>query len=338
MKYLITAILLFSVLQLQAQIDRHQIYGSWVKVKLTDKDGGELPETNQQKYSYAKYTFKSPDILKISTVYYLNGGDLSFELNSGSYISVKLPSGSIINQFKIESLKDTLILLQRGREGFDDPEAIKYYFVRESDYQKSINLTSEDVYSINGRDTVYRQNPKTYPVFKEGAFQSYVTKGISEDDIGHKIVGHYMAYFTVYSNGLADSLKVIESLEPEVDKRVLKAFNRSKKNWIPATLNGKPVAVRTYIELRYLTSAMVLPAYDNFTKAREAYNAKDFELALYYLDKALDTNPSDRECLYMRGVCKLVLGNKQAARADWLAAVKLGNAPEAEAMLKKYAN
>jgi tetratricopeptide (TPR) repeat protein len=244
--------------------------------------------------------------------------------------------GSIINDIRIEELGlEKLILLQKGIGGFDDPTALKYYFIPELTLQKSIQLTPDDIHSITGADTIYKGNPKIYANYKGESFYRYLISHIGGGHFMTGKSGHLAASFIVSKSGVADSLKILESFSPEYDKQYAKAFYKARKDWKPAILNGKPVSVQMFQEATYSTSAMMLPANDYSNKANDAFRLKEYDLALYYYDQALKTISYDKENLYNRGICKKMLGNLAGACEDWKKVKELGG-KQADALLEKY--
>jgi len=332
-------ILLFVLLNsaLSAQSNKNNIYKTWVSTKVTYKDGRSLPDEHILKYVYIKYQFYRSGVLNTSLAYYEQGTESSFEINDG-YLYTKLPQGGIMNTYRIESLKDTLILTQRGPNGFDDPDNLKFYFVPEPIYQNSLTLHSDDIFSIRLQDTIYKQSRKIYAKYKGQSFQKYIYEGIRDQISMDGRAGHLVATFIVSKTGIADSVKILEGIDDEFNKRFIKVFNRSRKDWKSATLNEKLVSVQMTVELLYSTSAATIPSYFATQKANEAYGNKDYEVAIYYYDKALQAKPTDKENLYRRGMCKFQLGNKDAACEDWnkAKAIGLGNNIAIDAMIEKY--
>lgn len=322
---------------LSAQINKNSIYGTWVSCKITYKDNRPLPEEHFLKSAYIKYQFSRPGTLNTSSAYYEQGAESAFEIND-VYLYTKFPQGGIMNTYQIESLKDTLILVQRGLNGFDDPDNLKLYFVPETVYQNSLGLHPNDVFSIRLQDTIYKQCPKVYAKYNGQSFQHYLYEGIKDQISMDGRSGGLIATFIVSKTGVADSVKILEGIDDAFNKRFFKVFSRSRKEWKPAILNGKPVSVQMIIELRYSTSAATIPSYFATQKANEAYKNKDYQVALFYYDKALLTTPSDKENLYRRGMCKFELGNKDAACEDWYnaKAIVLGSNTAIDTMLEKY--
>jgi tetratricopeptide (TPR) repeat protein len=334
MRYLLTIIFSFLGLTLFAQINTDNIYGSWVKCKVTYKDGSALPDDNILKYTYIKYVFTQPNDLNLSVVYYEKGGANQFEINN-NYLIIKSLQGGLMNTFQIEAIRDTLIL-QEARAGADEATSLKYYFIPERAYQDAMPLKPSDIQSVILEDTIYKESPKIYATYKWGGFQHYIYEGISESISMDNRIGHLVASFTVSQSGVADSLKILEGIDANFDKRFVKVFNRAKKDWKPATLNGKYVKVQMMIELGFSTSKVVLPAYDAENKANDAYKIKEYDLAAYYYDKAIESDPRDRYAFRMRGMCRMLLGNISGACEDWNKAKSLAGDATIDALLEKY--
>jgi hypothetical protein len=335
MKY---SILLFICLvghSLFAQVGTDNIYGSWVKTKLTYKNGTELPDENILKNTYVKYTFAAPDKINIAGVYFENGRPFMFEILNNEII-LKTTVGSTINTIRIEELSaDKMVLLQEGYQGFDDPTALKYTFVRETAFQNSLPLNAGDIYSVTASDTIYKENPKIYANYKGDSFQRYLYDHISDGNYMTGRNGHLAASFIVSKTGTADSLKIMESVDADFDKRFVKAFNKAKKDWQPAILNGKYVPVLMFMDLNYSTFGPAFSAGQYSDKGNIAFKQKDYQVALYYYDQALKNRPTDKEDLYNRGFCKKMLGNLAGACEDWKKIKELGGT-QADDLLAKY--
>lgn len=170
------------------------------------------------------------------------------------------------------------------------------------------------------------------PKFKGPSFQGHLS-----DYIRKKLdtrAGEFAATFIVDANGRPDSLKIIQGISTKFDAEYVKAFNASKGMWIPAQHNGRPVKVLMSQTMKYFTSAQAMPSYFEGRKADAAYQGKDYELALYYYDKALEARDDDIDHLYKRGICKQMLGNIKGACEDWNKIKALGKNVADELLLK----
>jgi len=213
--YLILFLCLFTTVN--AQSTQH-IYGTWVKLKITFNDGGELPDENVLKYTYMKYKFIPGNKFNFSTAYSESGNKNEYEIND-NYLIMRSPQGGLINSYQFSFSKDTLILLQPNTEGVADSDRLKYYFVRERDYQNAITLKSSDIYSIGPGDTVYTEGPKVYASYTGKSFQLEVYAGIADKINMNGRAGNFSASFIVSKQGLADSVKITEGIDEEFSTR-----------------------------------------------------------------------------------------------------------------------
>ena len=336
MKYILFVFICLNSHSLFAQINTDTIYGSWVKTKLTYKDGSELPDENILKATYVKYTFTPPDKMNISQGYWQDGPQFIFEILNNEII-IRTSVGSIINQIRILELNGhRMVLQQKGYQGFDDPASLKYTFSRETAFQNALPLNTSDIYAVVAGDTIYKECPKVYADYKGDGFQKYIYDNVGgKGGDGSGSSGHLAATFIVSKTGIADSLKILEGISPEFDKRFIKTFTKAKKNWKPAVLNGKYVPVQMSVDLNYGAFGPSVSAFEYTGQANSAFKQKDYQGALYFYDQALKNRPADRENLYNRGICKKMLGNLAGACEDWKKIKELGG-NEADDLLAKY--
>lgn len=294
-----------------------------------------MSDDNALKYVYLKYTFIPEDRCDISTIYFDRGAENRFLVNN-DFILLRSPQGGLINSFQFKIENDTLILKEPSTDGVAESDLLKYYFVREDVFQNAIPLQPSDIYSIKTGDTIYKESAKVCAMYNNEGFQGYIYKGISDKISMDNRVGHLVASFVVSKSGVADSVKILEGVDDSFNKQFLKVFNKAKKDWKPALLGGKAVAVRMMVELTYSTSATAIPAQMANEYANRAYNHKQYDIAIYYYDKVLANTPRDQYSLFRRGMCKMILGNKAAACEDWNKAIEVGGNMEIEALLQKY--
>jgi hypothetical protein len=310
----IVSLLIFPVMTSRAQTTLNGIY---VAEKVSYLSGDELPDDNILKYTYVKYTFSNANQINISGVYSEKGTPMLFEIN-GNRLILKNEEGSIMNTLKIlESSADKLVLVSSTARGeLDDPWALRYTLYKEEIYQKNIPLSADDIFSIKGTDTIYKAGRKIHAKYKGASFQNYLYEYMRKKNKEVKS-GELISTFIIDTNGLADSLKIIQGINPKFDQEYIKAFNSVKGMWQPAWYNDKSVKVQMTQNLKYLTSEQTLPSYFSSQQANTAYKKRDYETALYYYDKALDAKGDEMENLYRRGICKQILGNLKGACEDW---------------------
>ncbi len=306
--------------------------GSWIKTKVTYRDGAELDDANPIKYSYTRYNFMKKGIVRVSTSYEHKGAQFQYQF-SNPQLKIMSDVGFVVNEFLVQrSSESELILLQKGNAGFDGDDCLLFYFISEPSFQNSFKPNADNILSVVGTDTVYLANEKLYPEYKgDKDYFDALKDGVPSQPSANL---YFFATYIVGKDGRADSLKIIESFSPEFDKRILKNFNKTRENWQPAMLHGKPVAVQMKQEYRYLSSHSMLPAYNYDKKGSDAMKKGDFAVAIYFFDMGLGRVPSNAQMLYKRAVCKHELGNNEGACKDLQAIELLGDSSGRELLDK----
>lgn len=337
-KHILTLLFVISWSSLFAQISKSQLMGSWVKSKVEYKDGEELPDGEALKYSYLRYQFENPQKVFISFAYDDKGTAMTFSMNN-DVLELKNSFGFVSNSFKVEKQsKDELVILQMGQGGFDSPDCLRYYFVSEVSYQNSFAVKPSDILAVNGTDTLFKSSPKIYAKYKGNvSFHEYLAanipayKGVVPSD------NFFLATFIIRKTGEVDSLQVLESISPAFDKQFIKAFNKAKGRWQPATIAGRNVDVLMQEQFRFISSDNFLPSYDYSIKGKKAMKDKQYLKAIHYFDRGLEKLPTNADMLYQRAICKLQLGNTTAACED-LQKVKALGKTTADELIKKNCN
>lgn len=328
MKYLFTLLMLFVYLTSIAQT-QNQLYGNWVKTKVTYKSGREFTDDDTRKYEYLKFSFTAPDKFALAYSYDYKGGSHDFKVNNNI-----LQYGA--NHVLIEKLTtDSLIFIQELNGGFDNPDCLRYYFAAEPFYQKSISLTANDVVSVKGTDTLYRASEKIYASFIEyKGFRQLASDAVKGLQGQTPINDHFLATFTINKAGEAENLQVINGINPEFDKQFTKVFGRNKKKWIPATHNGRVVDVQMKEEI-YFTNYSKYPVYQRYSElGTDAMYKGDYMLALFNFNKALKSY-AQGDLYYKMALCDIVLGNIDEACSYILKSEALDYTP-ATGLKKKY--
>ena len=334
MKYLALLLLLTVCAKLPAQvIDKDNLWKSWVLDKVTYEEGSELSDDNLMKYNYIKYTFSAPDKIQSSIEYFDKGDAFLFDVVNNE-LNIKTPQGWTSNSFRIDELSaDKMVLTQKSDRENITPQSLKFYFSSEKLVQAGIKLGDADINSIINGDTIYNRSPKLYPSFADENFQRYIYSNVGQNMDGK--AGRLSASFIVFKNGAVDSVKIIEGISPKFDKAFMKAFIKGSKNWTPAVLDGRKVSVMATVQLGYSTSAIELPLMGVSNDALSYYNSFDFANARVLYGQILERKPDDVYSLYMRGLCNLMLGKREAAIADWRRLKKSGST-KADKILAKF--
>ncbi|QIL38258.1 hypothetical protein G7074_02560 [Pedobacter sp. HDW13] len=335
MRFFIALLICLTATLCKAQIKSTDLSGSWVAGKVNYLSGDDLPDENILKYSYVKYTFVMPDKMYYASVYHILGAEFLFEVR-GNKLLIKSNVGFVVNTLKIMELtKNKLVMVMADMNGsLESPTAIQYTFYPEKLIQQSLALSPDDIYKISGTDTVFNSSQKIYALFNGADFSDHISYELSKVGISVRS-GTLNATFIVNPSGKADSLKIIQGINAGYDKAYTRIFYAAQNKWKAAIHNGKPVKVLMHQEKKYFTSDEVVPSFFNTQKANAAYAEKNYEVALYYYDLALNDRPDDKDNLYRRGICRQQLGNLAGACSDWKK-VQAMNSNLADALLAKY--
>ncbi len=293
------------------------IFGDWIKTKVSYLDNTELSNNNALKFQYLRYTFEKNDKLFISFAFDSKGTLYNFE-RKDRIVEIKNSYGYIVNSLMISKISnDELIIVQKGKNEFTDNDCLKYYFIREKDYQNQLTIKSSDILLISKNDTVYKATEKLCAKFLgDKSFYDFCSENIPERNVVMATNNLFIATFIVRKNGLIDSIQVLENINKEFEKQFRKALKKSKKLWLAGELNGNKVDIQMKIKFRFISSNKFLPMYEYSLKGKTAMNNSDFTRALAYFDLALENVPSDYQSLYYKAICEMNLGNKNAACED----------------------
>ncbi|QHT68049.1 hypothetical protein GXP67_16075 [Rhodocytophaga rosea] len=323
--FVLLSVILLNTIFCSASSPTYSLLGRWIKTKITYQDRSELPEDMEMKYQYTRFSFEKSNKVYISFAYNDKGVAFSYTIKD-KLLNVANEQGYIINTYLIEKHSDSeLILIQKGIAGFDEPDCLRYIFSAEQKYQQSSPLQSNDIISIMSEDTLFKASEKIYATYTgKTSFHEFLTANIAEYKQVSATNNFFLASFIVRKTGEIDSVQILESINPNFDSQFLKAINKTKKSWQPATYKGHPVDVQMQEQFKFTSSGKFVSAYDFGQKGKDAMKAGKYMSALYYFDLSLKARPDNIEILYQRAVCKLYLGNKDAACEDLQKVKELG--------------
>jgi TonB family protein len=192
------------------------------------------------------------------------------------------------------------------------------------------------------------EKTETLPEYKAGnqALYQFIDKNIQypQNALDKRIRGTVLVNITIGPKGtIVDSMKVVHSVDPDLDKEALRIASLLKNSWKPGTLNRKAVTAE------YSLAISFIPPYNkdkdgravygsdeyNFNKGMASSKNKDYLNALFYFSDALDSNSSDVNILFYRCLCKVRLGDKTGACDDYKRITSLKH-PDKPELLSKY--
>jgi hypothetical protein len=328
MKYLYLLCLLLSGEHAISQ-KKNAIYGNWVKIEVVFKNGEQLTADDIRKYEYLKFIFTEPDKFSLSYSYDYKGSPFTLKIYGDT-----VHWGA--NKVLVEKLTaDSLIFVQELGDKFDDPHCLRYYFVSEPTYQKTIPLKVQDIISATSHDTLYRGSEKIYAIFKDnhgfGNMVSETTRGLQSQT---PVNDHFLATFTIDKNGETGNVQIVNSINPDFDKQFLKTFKKAKNEWAPAIYNGKAVAVQMKYEA-WFTPYQKLPAFQKFYDlATDAMYSGNYQLALFDFEKALKSY-GNGEIYYRMALCAILINDLDKACGFMQKSAEFDYTP-ANGLIKKY--
>jgi hypothetical protein len=328
-------ILFYALIFFSANLDAQELFGDWIKTNVTYVNDNDFPDDNVLKYQYLRYTFEKSNKLFMSVKYDDKGTALSFDINS-NILQIKNSYGFIINSFLVDKITDEeLILIQKGKDGFNDVDCIKFQFLKEKLYQNKLSIKSPDILLISGIDTIYKSSEKIHAKFNgTKSFFEFCSDNIPEMSVVMATNNLFVATFIVRKSGQIDSIQILENINKRFEKQFRNALNKSKKLWSAAELNDEKVDVQMSIQFRFVTPNKFIPMYNFSQKGKDALENMEYLRALKYFELALEKIPDSYEIIYYKAICEMNLGNINASCED-LAKVKSSGKMNVEELINK---
>ncbi len=138
--------------------------------------------------------------------------------------------------------------------------------------------------------------------------------------------------FVVNPNGTLSDFEVLNSVCASIDKELIRALKTTDGMWQPGYNNDEPVAMEKEVSLIFLaddyndiTKHFTTRATNSFTQGnKKMFLKQNHKKALKYYNQGMKYLPYDKSLLYVRGICKYELGDKEGALKDWNRIVALG--------------
>lgn len=152
--------------------------------------------------------------------------------------------------------------------------------------------------------------------------------------IGTVHEGTEVVQFVVNPSGKLSDFNIINSVSPEVDQEIIRVLQTTNNMWIPGKNNGIPVAMEKEIAVAVKTGTTDAEAFKKdfmeiartyFTRgAKKLYFHGKTKNALKQFEIAIRYKPYDKGLLMLRALCKMELGETEAAKQDLARIKKLG--------------
>ena len=155
------------------------------------------------------------------------------------------------------------------------------------------------------------------------SFVDYVAENFQYPDFRNSKIceGTEVVQFVVSPAGEIVDFKVINSLAPEIDAEIIRVLKSTSGMWLPGTSDEKRVSMSREISLAINCNGdrdFEKIARSNFERAHKLWFTRNKpEKALRHYNKGIRYRPYDESLLFMRGLCKFELGDKEGAREDW---------------------
>lgn len=157
---------------------------------------------------------------------------------------------------------------------------------------------------------------------------SYLSENLEypETALRYSIQGTEVVRFTVTDKGDVTNIKIINSVSPEIDEEAIRVLETTSGKWVPGFKNGIPVEmdkeIAMFFQIGYNNSATNLEMREQatvlFRKGSKSLVVQNNPAkAVKYFDRALQYLPYEKNILYLRGMARLILNDKNGAKEDW---------------------
>jgi TonB family protein len=160
-----------------------------------------------------------------------------------------------------------------------------------------------------------------------------------EIDIKHTNEGKEIVRFTVNPDGSLANFKVVNSVSPSIDEEVIDALKTTNGMWKPGYNNETIVPMEKEFSLVFKimeTNDLMTRATVQFKRGNKLLLIKEKpQRALQHFDQGLVYVPESKPLLFLRGLSRYELGDKNGAYQDWKRVKSLGGI-EADGWLENY--
>lgn len=164
-----------------------------------------------------------------------------------------------------------------------------------------------------------------------GDIYKYVTENFDLKANKPVTQGTIIVSFTVTKKGKVENFEVINSVQENLDKELVRVLKTTDGMWRPGMNSGNPVDMDQEVSIMVRSNESI--TYKDFVHMSErSYNkaGKLFYVkekprrALRKYNRCATLIPKDHALLMNRGLCYFALDKKEEARADWYRLKQLG--------------
>jgi len=168
---------------------------------------------------------------------------------------------------------------------------------------------------------------------KTKSIEDYVAKHIEypEKDYKNFNQGTEVVQFIVLPTGVLADFKIINGISPQINEEVIRVLKTTNGMWVPGYNNGNPVEMEKEISIVFQVTGSVFDkdfetlARKHFTNGSIALFTKENpKKSIKLFDKGIKLLPSDESLLFMRGMARFEVGDKDGAYRDWERINKIG--------------
>ena len=158
--------------------------------------------------------------------------------------------------------------------------------------------------------------------------KSYLNQNMEypETALRCNIQGTEVVRFTVSSKGEVTNITVVNSISPEIDEETIRVLKTTSGKWIPGFRNGIPLEMSKEIALFFQIGGNNASANKEIREkatiwfkkgSKSLVSQKNPGKAAKYFDKALKCLPYEKNILYLRGMARLLMNDKDGAKQDF---------------------
>jgi len=164
-------------------------------------------------------------------------------------------------------------------------------------------------------------------------FKNYIIDNLNYDLNVLSPEGTEVVSFVVTSSGRVTDVKIVNSVDPEIDEEFIRVIENTNGMWKPGLKDGKYAAMPQEVSVIFSLNTNANATMKSFQQRAEHYFTKasislfekqNLKRAETLFDRAILYLPHDCSTLVMRGLCRFGRGDKDGAMEDWTRVKNLG--------------